>query len=54
MKVIIYQHPGQNGWFIKLVSRTGVSAGNTSYATKKEAIAVAQRLHPNTEIAIEE
>lgn len=53
MKVVIYQLTGHNGWFIKLVSSVGVTAGKSSYATQDNAIQAAKQMHPDKEIEIE-
>ena len=54
MKVIVYRLPGQDGWYIKVVSNVGVSAGKTRYESKEAATAEAHQRHPNVEIEIEE
>ena len=53
MQAIIYQVPGREGWFIKLVSSVGVFAGESSYPSMEAAVDAARQQHPEKEIEIE-
>lgn len=54
MKVVVYKLPGQDGWYIKLVTNVGVTAGKTRYESKEAAEAAARAQYPNVAIEIEE
>ena len=50
MKIVVYRLLNQDGWYIKLVSSSGVTAGKTCYESKKAAVLEATLRYPGVEI----
>lgn len=52
MKITVKElGPGQ--WVIQTVSSVGATSGRTTYPSKEDAIAEAQRLYPGQKISVE-